>query len=82
MAARASRAGAHVDYMVGEFDHLAVMFDDEHGVSVVAQGAQRFFEQADVLRVEADAWFVKDVGHVGERRVDVLGDLDALRLAA
>ena len=82
MAARASRAGAHVDYMVGEFDHLAVVLDNKHGVPVVAQGAQRFFEQTDILRMEADAWFIENVGHVGERRVDIFGDLDALRLAA
>jgi hypothetical protein len=32
--------------------------------------------------MEAYAGFVEDVSHIGERRVDVTGDLDALRLAA
>ena len=47
--------------MVGELDDLAVVLDDEHGVAVVAQRAQGFLEQVDVLRVEADARLVEDV---------------------
>ena len=82
LAAAASRARPHVHDMVGKLDDFAVVLDDEHGVAVVAQRAQGFLEQVDVLRVEADARLVENVGHVGERRVDVFRYLDALRLAA
>ena len=68
--------------MVGEGDDFTVVLDDEESVAVIAEVEEGAFETSDVLGMETYAGFVEDVSHIGERRVDVAGDLDALRLAA
>mgnify|MGYP003346271887 CR=1 FL=1 len=43
---------------------------------------QQLVHPLDVVRVEADGWFVEDVGDVSQRRPEVADHLGALRLAA
>ena len=68
--------------MVGDFDHILVMFHEDDGVAMTLEFPYRVLHQQDVVIVKAHAGFVEDVHHIGERRVDVFGDLAALCLAA
>ena len=74
--------GAHVDDVVGQPHGLLVVLDDEHRVAEVAQAQQRVDEAPVVALVQADAGLVEDVEHADERRADLRGQADALRLAA
>ena len=58
------------------------MLDDEHGVAEVAQAQEGVDEAPVVTLVQADAGLVEDVEHADERRADLRGEADALRLAA
>ena len=82
LAAAGAGAGAEVDDVVGDLDHLGLVLDDEHGVALVAQLQQQLVHPLDVVRVQADRRLVEDVGDVGERRAEVADHLGALRLAA
>ena len=75
-------AGADVDDVVGRAHGLLVVLDDEHGVAEVAQAQQRVDEAPVVALVQADAGLVEDVEHADQRRADLRGQADALRLAA
>ena len=61
---------------------LLVVLDDDDGVAQVAQAQQRVDEAAVVALVQADAGLVEDVEHADQRRADLGGQADALRLAA
>ena len=82
--AAAVLAGArpHVDDVVGGAHRLLVVLDDDHGVAEVAQAEQRVDEAPVVALVQADRGLVEDVEHADERRADLRGQADALRLAA
>ena len=82
VAAGRAGAGAEVDDVVGDRDHLRLVLDDEHGVALVAQPQQQVVHPLDVVRVQPDRRLVEDVGDVGERRAEVADHLGALRLAA
>ena len=81
-AALATRSGAQVNDVVGDADHLAVMLDEQHGVARIAQAPHRVLHLLDIVVVETRTGFVKDIEHIGQRRVDVLGDFATLGLAA
>ena len=81
-AAVLAGAGAHVDDVVGRAHRLLVVLDDDDGVAEVAQAQQRVDEAPVVALVQADAGLVEDVEHADERRADLRGQADALRLAA
>ena len=82
--ATAVLAGArpHVDDVVGQAHGLLVMLDDQHGVAQVAQPHQGLDQPQVVALVQTDARLVEDVEHADERRADLRGEADALRLAA
>ena len=82
VAAVLAGAGAHVDDVVGDAHGLFVVLDDDDGVAEVAQAQQRVDEAAVVALVQADAGLVEDVEHADQRRADLRGQADALRLAA
>ncbi len=82
LAAVLAGARAHVDDVVGRAHGLLVVLHDEDGVAEVAQAQQRVDEAAVVALVQADAGLVEDVEHADERRADLRGQADALRLAA
>ena len=75
-------AGADVDDVVGEAHGLLVVLDDDDRVAEVAQAQERLDEAVVVALVQADAGLVEDVEHADERRADLRGQADALRLAA
>ena len=58
------------------------MLDDEHRVAQIAQALQRGEQAVVVALVQADARFVQNIEHADERRADLRGQPDALRLAA
>ena len=69
--------------MVGGLDHLEVVLDDDHGVSVVHESVQNSEELADVLEMQACGGLVEDVESAPGRSLRQLaGELDALRLAS
>ena len=75
-------ARAHVDQEVGGADRLLVVLDDDDRVSEVAQAHERGQEASVVALVQADRRLVEDVEHAHQRRADLCGEPDALRLAA
>ncbi len=77
-----ARAGAEVDHVVGDLDHLRLVLDHQHRVALVAQPPQQLVRPLDVMGMQARGGLVEDVGDVGERRPEVADHLDALRLAA
>src|SRR5215211_3373268 len=81
-AARRTGAGAEVDDVVGDGDHLRLVLDDEHRVALVPQPQQQVVHPLDVMGVQADRGLVEDVGDVGERGAEVADHLGALCLAA
>ena len=45
-----------------------LVFDDQHGVALVAQHQQQVVHPRNVVRVQSDRQLVEHVGHVSERR--------------
>ena len=68
---------SHVDDVVGDFDHVLVVFHEDDGVAVVLQFLHRLLHKQDVVVVQAHAGLIQDVHHVGKGRVDVFGNLAA-----
>ena len=68
--------------MVCHFDHVGVMLHDDDRVALVAQFLKEFIHTVNIARMQADAWLVEDVHHIGQTAAEVFDDLDALRLAA
>ena len=66
VSARAAAAGADVHEFVGGADDGFLVFDDEEGVSLVAEAAEDFDEARGVARVEAHAGFVQDEEGIDE----------------
>ena len=58
------------------------MLHDDEGVAQIAQTAERFEQLVVVALVQADARLVKDIQHAHQRRADLRGQTDALRLSA
>ena len=81
-AAVLARRRADVDHPVGRADRLLVVLDDKERVAEVAEPDERRDEPVVVALVEADGWLVEDVQHAHERRADLRGEPDPLRLAA
>ena len=75
-------AGAEIDDVIRNRDHLRLVLDDEDGVALVAEPQQQGVHPLDIVRVQPDRRLVEDVGHVGERRPEVADHLRTLRLAA
>ena len=75
-------ARSQIDDVVGAANRFLVMFDDEHGVSQIAQSFERFQQLLVVPLVQSDAGLVQNVEHADESGADLRGQPDALRLAA
>ncbi len=82
LAASGARAGTKVDDVVGDGDGFGLVLDDQHRVALVAQPQQQVVHPCDVVRVQPDGGFVKNVSDVGERRAEMADHLGTLRLAA
>ena len=77
-----SRAGTHVDQVVGLAHRLLIVLDHDHRVAEIAQLAKRREQPRVVALVQADRWLVEDVQHAHQPRTDLRREPNALRLAA
>ena len=68
--------------MVGRAHRALVVLDHDHRVAEVAQALERRDQPRVVALVQPDRRLVEDVEHADERRADLGGQPDALRLAA
>ena len=68
--------------MVRSTHRLLVVLDDQHGVAEVAQPLERRNELRVVALVQPDRGLVQNVEHADQRRADLRGEPDPLRLAA
>ncbi len=69
-----------VHHPVGGADRVLVVFDDDQGVTKVAQPDQRLDEATVVPLVQADRRLVQDVEDPDQPRTDLGGEPDPLRL--
>jgi hypothetical protein len=81
-AALFAGAQAHIDDRVGDADHVRIMFDDQHGVALIAQLAQDRDQSLVVARVQPNRRFVEHVEGVNQRGPERGREINALRLAA
>ena len=80
LAAGRPAFGADVDDVVGDLDHVEVVFDDDDRIAAVDEFVQHVEQQADVLEMEPRRRFVEDVERprevAAQRRREV--DLDLI----
>ena len=83
LAAAVAAFRPQVDDPVGGLDHLQIVLDHHHGVAGVDQLVQHFEQLGDVVEMQARRRLVEDVERApGGAPRQLLGELDALRLAA
>ncbi len=82
MAAELSGSGAEIEYVVGVTDGVLVMFDDEHGVSEIAQRFERGDQAQIVALVQPDGGLVEHVEHSAQAGADLRGEAYPLTFAA
>ena len=82
LAALASRTWTEVDDVVGIPHHLFVVFDDNDGVTAVAQSLESRDKPLVVARVQTDCRLVEDIENAGEPRANLRREADALHFAA
>ena len=51
---------SEVDYIIGTFDNVHIMFDDDNAVSPSDECVEGIQQLADVVEVQSGGWFVKD----------------------
>ena len=74
---------AEIDDVIGAFDDVEVVLDDDHALAVIDEATEHLQQAGDVLGVQAGGWFVEDVkGFTGRTLGKLGGELDALRLTA
>ena len=59
--AAASALGSHVDDVVGKFDDIKVVLDDQDGIATVDKFLQDTHEDSDVFKVKSRRRLVKDI---------------------
>jgi len=76
--------GPEVDDVVGGFDDVEIMLDDDDGVAVIDQAVEAHQQPIDVGKVQAGGGLVEDVEIVlaADLLAQFAGELDALRFAA
>ena len=75
-------ARSQINDVVGAANRLLVMFDDEHGVSKVAQSFECLQQLPVVALVQSDAGLVQNVEHAHQSSPDLRSQANALRFAA
>jgi hypothetical protein len=68
--------------VVGGVDDLAIVFDDDEGISEVAEAFEGGEEAVIVAGVEADGGFIEDVEDASESGAELGSEADALGFAA
>ena len=57
---------SEVDYIIGTFDNVHIMFDDDNAVSPSDECVEGIQQLVDVVEVQSGGWFVKNTqGRVG-----------------
>lgn len=75
--------GSDIDDPVGCFDHIELMFDDDHGIAVVYEAMEDGEQALDIFEVESCGGFVEDVKGVACGTAGKLfGEFDALGFTA
>src|SRR5437016_1244812 len=84
LAARVPTLGPQIDYMVGGFDDVHVVLDQEHRVPGVYEAIQGREQPLDVRQVQPRRRLVQDVQRMlcALELAQLRGDLDPLSLAA
>ena len=54
-------AGTDIEHVIGLADRFFIMFNDDHGVALIAQVFQRLQQTTIVTLVEPDGWLIKHV---------------------
>ena len=52
---------AEIDDVIGAFDDVEVVLDDDHALAVIDETAEHLQQAGDVFGVQAGGWFVEDV---------------------
>ena len=52
---------AQIDHMIGGFDDVEVMLDDDHGVAKFGQTLEQFQELFGIVEMKSGGWFVKNI---------------------
>lgn len=72
-----------VDDVVGNFDDVEIVLDDEDGVALLDEAVENGDEFCNVVGVKSGGGFVKDIdGFAGGTTREFGCEFDALRLAA
>ena len=83
LAAAVAAFGAEVDDPVGGLDHFEIVLDHHHGVAALDQLVQHFQQLRHVVEMQAGGRLVENIERAaGGALGQLLGELDALRLAA
>ena len=75
-------ARTEIQNVIRRANCVGIMLDDENRVAQIAQAFKRGEQAVVVALVQADAGFIQNIKHAHERRADLRGEPDALRLAA
>src|SRR3974390_363585 len=81
-AAKLTSAGPKIEDAIGSFDGIGIVFDNQHGVTEIAQGFKDIDETLRVPGMEANGGLVRNVPRAAKMRAERGGPLDALRFAA
>ena len=74
---------AQVDDPVGGFDHVQIVFNDDHRIAAIDQLVEHIQQQADIVEVKSGGRFVKQVERFARIDSGQLGSqFDALGFAA
>ena len=79
---RSPEPGPELDHVIGGLDEAAVVLDDDDRVAGLRQLAAEIGEPRRVARVQADGRLVEHVERADQLGAELVGEIDALRLAA
>src|SRR5690625_5825422 len=82
-AATAAAFRPHIDHPVGVFDHVEIVFNYDHGVSLIDQNLQHAQKAMNIFEVQARGRLIEDVNRTSRRAFTKLrSEFDALRFPA
>ena len=75
-------ARADVENEIRLADRLFVVFNDDHGIALIAKVLERRQKPSVVALVKPDRGFIEDVEHTGQPAADLACQADTLALTA
>ena len=75
-------ARTEIQNIIRRANRIRIVFYDEHRVAEIAQAFQCREQTIIITLMQTDARFIQHIKHADERRADLRGQPDALRLAA